>query len=369
MKKTIYNLVSIVLVVVLLASTISASAISTENDNAINLNQSEMANIIISQIAAPNTSQISEGTQIILSGSKVLYSFMDEPIAIYYELSPVGYVIFDTENLRVLEYSTETSGPYEDISTRCYYNGVLNYFYKSEGIFIDISSGLEADIDDCIIFDSQDFYSVPVTKYSAPNNRMANTTTEVLLTRSYRNYNCNVRQNFSFFYPDATSAEIQSMPGVCGSLACAILLAFYDDHLSSLAGGGDFANNSKKVSGSISDKTYGIDLVAEIVNYVEPSGDGSFLLGPGSQQYLASHGISGKIGLNLLESFTEAQNAIGSDGSGVPIIVGTQGHYQVVVGYRIVTSPGIVLKYLKVVDGSERWINNDTVISSWSLQI
>lgn len=47
-KKTIYNLVSIVLVVVLLASTISASAISTENDNAINLNQSEMANIIIS---------------------------------------------------------------------------------------------------------------------------------------------------------------------------------------------------------------------------------------------------------------------------------------------------------------------------------
>lgn len=61
-KKTIYNLVSIVLVVVLLASTISASAISTENDNAINLNQSEMANIIISQIAAPNTSQISEGT-------------------------------------------------------------------------------------------------------------------------------------------------------------------------------------------------------------------------------------------------------------------------------------------------------------------
>lgn len=62
MKKTIYNLVSIVLVVVLFASTISASAISTENDNAINLNQSEMANIIISQIAAPNTSQISEGT-------------------------------------------------------------------------------------------------------------------------------------------------------------------------------------------------------------------------------------------------------------------------------------------------------------------
>lgn len=61
-KKTIYNLASIVLVVVLLASTISASAISTENDNAINLNQSEMANIIISQIAAPNTSQISEGT-------------------------------------------------------------------------------------------------------------------------------------------------------------------------------------------------------------------------------------------------------------------------------------------------------------------
>lgn len=56
MKKTIYNLVSIVLVVVLLASTISASAISTENDNAINLNQSEIANIIISQIAAPDTS-------------------------------------------------------------------------------------------------------------------------------------------------------------------------------------------------------------------------------------------------------------------------------------------------------------------------
>ena len=58
-----------------------------------------------------------------------------------------------------------------------------------------------------------------------------------------------------------------------------------------------------------------------------------------------------------------------SDGSGVPIIVGTQGHYQVVVGYRTVETPGIVSKYLKVIDGDVRWINNDTVISSWSLQL
>lgn len=294
---------------------------------------------------------------------------MDKPIAIYYELSPIGYAIFDIENLIVLEYSTEISGPYSDISTRCYYNGVLNYFYESEGKFIDISSGLEASIDDCIIFNSQDFYSVPITpmtKYIEGNSTTANTTTEVELKRSYRNYNCNVRNNFSTFYPNATSAEIKNMPGVCGSLACAILFAFYDDHLSSL---GDFASDSKKTSGSLDNNTYGIDLVAEIVNYVEPSGNGSFLLGPGSRQYLQAHEIEGQIRMNALESFIEAKNAIQSDGNGVPIIIGTQGHYQVAVGYRTVTSPGIVLKYLQVIDGGMRWINNDTVISSWSLKI
>ena len=320
-----------------------------------------------SQIAPAGTNQVSHAARII--NSKVLYSFADVPIAIYYELSPVGYAIFDAENLKVLEYSTEGEGPFDDISSRCYYNGVLNYYYKSADKFINITTGQEYTIDDCVIFDSSDFYSVPVQKFSMNADTKANTTTEVLLTRSYRNYNCNVRPNYSTFYPDATQAEINSMPGVCGSLACAILLAFYDDHMSHLAGSGDFANNSKKASGSIGNNTYGIDLVAEIVNYVEPSGNGSFLLGPGSQQYLASHGIDGRIGMNFWESFIEAQNAIESDGSGVPIIVGTQGHYQVVVGYRTVETPGIVSKYLKVIDGDVRWINNDTVISSWSLQL
>ena len=46
-----------------------------------------------------------------------------------------------------------------------------------------------------------------------------------------------------------------------------------DDYKSSLAPGGDFATNWRKNSGDIDLDTYGIDLVAELVDYIEPEPD------------------------------------------------------------------------------------------------
>ena len=52
--------------------------------------------------------------------------------------------------------------------------------------------------------------------------------------------------NFSFFYPNLSKDKQDKWPGVCGSVACAIVMAYYDDYKSSLAGSGDFATDWKK---------------------------------------------------------------------------------------------------------------------------
>ena len=160
--------------------------------------------------------------------------------------------------------------------------------------------------------------------------------------------------------------QLQSCPGVCGSLACAVVVAYMDDYKSSLAGTGDFATNWRKTSGSTTNWTYGIDLVNEFVGYVEPNGNGSFFLNPGMSAYLSAHGITGGCSLGVLSVYQQTKNAIKADGSGEPLIIGIYDHYCVGAGYMNTTQKQI---YINNGWGYTSWINASTVISTWTLYV
>lgn len=302
--------------------------------------------------------------QDLIKSAAYLYSLEDEPVAILYSLDPCGYAILDFENLVVLEYSKESDHPYSAVgNSRYYYNGVLEYYQKDGNAFVNLTTGETLGQSDCLIYEADDFYATGILSPASEVTPMAAQEGPVYLENDTRLYNCNARKNFSYFYPDATAEEIADMPGVCGSLACAVLVAYCDDYRSELAGSGDFADNWRKESGSSSDNTYGIDLVDELVDYVEPSGNGSFLLNPGMSSYLSDHGISGSCLLSVLPAYTQTKNCIDDD---LPLIVGTLGHYSVGAGYKNISAKQI---YVNDGGGSCKWINSSTVISTWYLYL
>ena len=49
------------------------------------------------------------GDTINISNSFLLYNFIEEPVAIFYKIDPVGYAIYDFKNGIVLQYSTESN--------------------------------------------------------------------------------------------------------------------------------------------------------------------------------------------------------------------------------------------------------------------
>lgn len=141
-------------------------------------------------------------------------------------------------------------------------------------------------------------------------------------------------------------------------------MAYLDDYKPSLAGSGDFATDWKKTSGLSSENTYGIDLVKEFVGYVEPSGNGSFFLNPGMSSYLSAHNISGGCTLGLLSVYIQTKNAILSDGSGNPLIIGLSNHYCVGTGYKNISKKQI---QVNTGWGYETWIDASTVVSTWTM--
>lgn len=159
------------------------------------------------------------------------------------------------------------------------------------------------------------------------------------------------------------SSDLSDCPGVCGSLACAILLAYYDDYHSEL---GDFVTDWKKTSGEWTTDSYGKPLVKELVSYIEPNANGSVFLNPGVSSYLLTRGITGDASLGVLTVYQQVKGSIGSFGEGDPLIVGTTKHYSVAVGYKNISEKQI---YTNNGLGSYTWINADTVISTWSLFI
>lgn len=323
----------------------------------------QYCSIVYAQIASSADTVSTEKSEAKITSGMYLYSFSEKPVAIFYKLEPQGYAIFDYTNGIVLECSTEADNPFfVDKNAHYYYNGVFDYYIGAgDGEFKNLATNQTVTQDFCLINEAKDFYcdgKIPV--------EVKGETSEgpVYLSHSTRLYNCNDSDNFSYFYPNFTSSQLESVPGVCGSLACAVVVAYLDDYKSSLAGSGDFATDWRKTGGSTSDNTYGKYLVDEFIGYVEPNGNGSFFLNPGMSSYLSAHNISGGCSLGLLSVYIQTKNSILPDGSGNPIIIGLSNHYCVGAGYRNISAKQI---YVNTGWGYTSWINASTVVSTWTM--
>lgn len=360
MKKLFALLLSTVM---LLSLCVTVFASDEEKFELLPIKNDDYYSAVYAQIVSCEEEIHSKQREVEISDGMYLYSLGEQPIAVFYSLSPQGYAILDYKNGVVLEYSTEQNHPfYRNTKDRYYYDGVFNYYIKvSEGKFQNLATQEVVSAKSAYVITSESFYA----DNNVPNIS-AKSTSEgpVYLTGSTRLYNCNVTSNFQYFYPNFSSSQINSVPGVCGSVACAIVVAYMDDYKSSLAGSGDFATDWKKRGGTIADNTYGKDLVKEFVGYVEPSGNGSFLLNPGMSSYLKAHNISGGCTLGLISVYIQTKNSIKSDGSGNPIIIGLSDHYCVGTGYKNISG-----KQVRVNTGwgTYSWIAADTIVSTWTL--
>lgn len=358
MKKLLAVLLSVGM---MLSIPMGAFALDSDAGNTPPMSE-EYCNQVYEQIAdvPPSTRSVTTNSVSIEDG-QYLYSFEGQPIAILYRFEPQGYAIFDYENKVVLEYSTDADNPfYTDENAKYYYNGLFNYYTATDDGFQNLATGQTLTVNDCSVSDSMSFYK----DGEVPENSIQANEGPVYLDNGTRFYNCNVYDNLSYFYPDFTEDELADIPGVCGSVACAIMVAHFDDYHSDLAGNGDFATDWRKTGGSSSDDTYGKYLVKEFIDYVEPDGDGSFFLNPGMSSYLDDHGIDGGCSLGLLAVYQQTKNAIKSDGSGVPLIIGTSSHYCVGTGYKNVSGKQI---RVNTGYGYSSWINASTVVSTWTM--
>ena len=299
--------------------------------------------------------------------STFLYAFDDRAVAIFYSFLPMGYAIYDYHTGIVLEYAKDYSHAfYINNNTKYYYNGVFNYYTKVSAGFQNLATGHIISFEDAKNTNSS-FYN---SEYNSGTTSMYSAPEEGQLPYETRYYNCNVSANFAEFYPDLTDTELNEVPGVCGSVACAILLAYYDDHLSYLAGNyGDFADYSQKNSGSSYNNTYGIELVKELVQYIEPEGNGSFMLDYGMREYLSINFIAGSVRMRFYNGYNEMKEAVSL---GIPLIIGTSNHYCVGIGYtnrngynQIKVNYGWGENYIE----TNTYISAFTVLSSWELYL
>ena len=285
------SLTAVMLCLCIVASALNASAFDGKTKLLAPMSES-YCELVYQQVSTePGAEQtVVQSADVTIESGDFLYSLLDEPIAIFYQLSPLGYAIFDPVTGQVLEYSIESDHPfYNNRSEHYYYDGVMRYFVLRTDGFVNLRTGQIVQVQDRMVSDSEDMYH---NSESQEQMRAIGTETSSVgrqLDETTRQYNCNTSSNFFTFYPHASIADYEGWPGVCGSLACATVVAYYDDHYPELAGDGDFATNSKKTSGSRSNNTYGIELVTEMVGYIEPSANGSVFLNGGMEDYLSDH--------------------------------------------------------------------------------
>lgn len=158
MKKFLSMMLSLVLLCGLACPVFAASEAKTQEPV---LNE-KYCSIVYEQIASSAIKEYAEKNKPTIASGMYLYSFDENPIAIFYNLAPKGYAIFDFTNGIVLEYSTETNNPFfTDRDVRYYYNGVFGYYQRmSDGKFINLATKRVVTRDDCLINSAEDFYFV-----------------------------------------------------------------------------------------------------------------------------------------------------------------------------------------------------------------
>ncbi|MBQ8389565.1 MAG: hypothetical protein IJX52_01115 [Oscillibacter sp.] len=126
----------------LLLAAIAAGAVYFASPTPQDLSAPEYCEDVVLQTAESLPPEQSAEELLDLGRSFYLYDFSDRPTAIFYQLRPRGYAIYDYRKAAVLEYSLENDHAYyTDPAERWYYDGVLQYYGAVEGGFQNLATG------------------------------------------------------------------------------------------------------------------------------------------------------------------------------------------------------------------------------------
>ena len=160
MKKSFITL--ILFLASLISLTISSLAFNIDNPAFPEISDLSHCNNVVSQTSDSllSIATIDSDNRIDIDKSFYLYNFNGDVIAIFYQLKPIGYAIYDFENTTVLEHSTESNHPYyTDLNQQYYFEGVFNYYAAVETGFVNLVTGQTKYIDSDYEFTADNFDS------------------------------------------------------------------------------------------------------------------------------------------------------------------------------------------------------------------
>ena len=148
-----------------------------------------------------------------ISDKKILYNEEGGTAALLYELSPEGYIVVEPNDCEVIEFSLANAYPYVDNEIN-YYNGPLQYYVKVGELFQHSRSGSVIDVEDYREIRSDYESRTKSTESNSPFSMFASIPSSNKLGTKLRTFDYN-------------------NDGRCGSVAAAILFAYYHDAIDS----------------------------------------------------------------------------------------------------------------------------------------
>ncbi len=150
---------------------------------------------------------------IKICNKEILYNEEEEETAILYQLFPEGYIVIEPDDYRIIEYSWSVDYPFIEDEIN-YYNGPLQYYFKTTEMFQHSRTGSFIDVDG--------YKEIRLSYESQEKNIETDDTISMLSARS-SSYSLTTALRTFDYNPD----------GRCGSVAAAILFAYYEDAIDS----------------------------------------------------------------------------------------------------------------------------------------
>jgi hypothetical protein len=211
-----------------------------------------------------------------------LYDADNTVAALFFPLKDKGYIIINVKDYNVTEFSTESNNQYiTDHNKKYFYNGPMGYMEEVNGIIVDSKTGdtigslsdLKLELGDANVYDESNMeimnkLNTKEDNLSAVRSVKAKAKKPTLLKGTVPNY-------------ESEHYEI-NRKGICGSVASAMLLRYYDLYV-----------NDNYVPYSL-ESASGEGLVNFLIPYIQGEGEGSMPgdVQAGLESYVRDRGIT-----------------------------------------------------------------------------
>ena len=274
-----------------------------------------------------------------------LYDLNDEIIGFYYQLSDGGYLICDSSNGEILEYSFNNQEIYDNEKKQYYLGPLQHYEEYDENSVVDIE-----DIDNSVI--KEDTFvkkeSTNVKEENKYSGRYPDGSEEAIGAVW-----CSEENSIKHL----TVAVDNNYRGTCGSTAGTILLLYYYDYI------------NRRMISQTERKNYNT-LTTKLIRYIEPDYGGSNYssLTKGLNNFQASRGLSKTFDYKTFNCFSKLKKYIDA---GKPVIAGLKSktpaygsHWVVATGYSICAcSKPDATTYVKFIQVNDGWGNTGVYIN------